>query len=99
MLKHLVVELEWLLIDELVIESFAVCWLDDVALGVHAVLVALLSWLLVLTLELLLLLHCVIVMLHKAFGRGHLKFVDATVIELINCFVEGLTIDTFALVS
>ena len=62
--QDLVVELEWLLIDKLVIESFAVCWLDDVALRVHTVLVALLSRLLVLTLELLLLLHRVIVMLH-----------------------------------
>ena len=66
LLKHLIVELERLLVDQLVIETFAVSWLNDVTLGVDAVLVAFLCWALVLALKLLFLLHSVIVMLYEA---------------------------------
>ena len=66
LLKHLIVELERLLVDKLVIETFAVSWLNDVTLGVDAVLVAFLCWALVLALKLLFLLHSVIVMLYEA---------------------------------
>lgn len=62
--EDLVVELEGLLVNQLVVEALSVGRLHDVALGVDAVLVALLGRGLVLALELLLLLNCVSVMLH-----------------------------------
>ena len=66
LLQHLVVELEWLLVDEFVVETLAIGRLNDVTLRVHAVLVALLCGSLMLTLELFLLLHSVVVMFDEA---------------------------------
>ena len=65
LLQHLVIELERFLLDEVVIEAFAVSWLDNVTLGVDAVLVADLRGSLMLALEFLFLLHSVRVVLDE----------------------------------
>ena len=69
LIEDLVVELEWLLVYKLVIEAFTVGGLDDVTLRVDTVLVADLSWSLVLTLELLFLLDSVIMVVDQAARR------------------------------
>ena len=50
-----------------------------------------------LTLEFLLLLHCVLVVLDEALCWRDIELRDATVIQLINCLVEGLWVDTLPL--
>ena len=63
--EHLIVELQRLLVDQLVVEAFAISWLDNVTLGVNTVLVANLRGRLMLALELLLLLNGVLVVLDE----------------------------------
>ena len=95
--QHLVVELKRLLVDQLVVQPLAVRRLHDVALGVDTVLVALVSRGLVLALELLLLLDRVAVVLDEAARRRGLELVDASVIQLINCLVEGIPVNVVSL--
>jgi len=80
LVQNLVVKLQRLFVDQLVVETFAVCWLNDVALRVNAILVALDGWCLMLALEFLLLLNRVSVVLHEPFRRGNFKLDDAAVV-------------------
>ena len=63
--EYLIVEFQRLFVNQLVVEAFAISWLDNVALGVNAVLVADLRGRLMLALELLLLLNGVLVVLDE----------------------------------
>jgi len=76
----LIVELERLFIDQLVVETFAISRLDDVTLGVDAVLVAFQGRCLVLALELFLLFDCVSVVVDEASGRRHFEFMNTSVV-------------------
>lgn len=95
--ENLIVELERLLINQAVVKTFAVSRLDDVALRVDTVLVAFVGRPLMLFLKLLLLLHRVRVVLHETPRRRDLKLVDSAVVELINCLVECISVDSVAL--
>lgn len=50
-----------------------------------------------LTLEFLLLLHSVLVVLDEALCWRDIELRDATVIQLINCLIKGLWVDTLPL--
>ena len=98
LVQDLVVELEWLLVDELVVKTLAVCGLHNVAFRVNAILVALLSGSLVLTFELFFLLDGVRMVLHKALRWADLELHDASVVQLVNRLVKSLWVDTLSLV-
>ena len=51
-----------------------------------------------LALELFLLFYCVSVVVDEASGRGRFEFSDAAVVQLVDCLVEGVPIDTIPLV-
>ena len=93
MFKNLIIKLHRLLIDQVVVKAYAIGWLDDIALRINAVLGTSLGRILVLTFELLFLLDRVVVMGDQTRGRRYFKLADPTVVQLINGFIEGLTVD------
>ena len=64
--EYLIVEFQRLLVNQLVVETFAISWLNYVALGVYAILVADLRGSLMLALKFLFLFHGVRVVLNEA---------------------------------
>ena len=62
LLQHLVIEFKRLILDQFVVQTSTISRLNDITLGVDAILVAFLCGDLVLALELLFLLHSMIVM-------------------------------------
>jgi len=97
LVKYLVIELQWFLINQLIVEAFAIGRLYNVALRVNAVLIALLGWLLVFALKLFLLFNCMKMMLDETFGRRNIELGDTTVVKFINRFVESVWIDSITL--
>ena len=93
LVQNLVVEFKRLLVDQLVVQSFAVSRLYNIALRVDTILISLLGRCLMLALEFLFLLHSVSVMLNKSFCGRDIEFSDATIVKLIDSFIEGLRVD------
>ena len=62
--EYLVIEFEWLPVDQFVVKAFAVDWLNDVSLSVGGILLANAGHFLMFVSKPELLLHCVLVVLH-----------------------------------
>ena len=97
LVQNLVIEIQWLFVNQLVVEAFAISWLHDVTLRINAVLVSLLRRRLVLALEFLFLLNSVSVVLNKSLGRRYFKLDDASVVQFVDCLIECLWVDTLSL--
>lgn len=86
-----------MLINQLVVEAFAIGRLHNVALGVDTVLVTFLGGLLMLVLEFGFLLYCVQMVLDQSFGRRDIKLVDASIVEFIDRLIEGFGVNLLTL--
>ena len=95
--KNLIIKLQRPRFDQIIVEAFSISWLNDIALRVDVVLISLLGGDLMLVFKFLLLLNRVSVMFDKARGGSHIKLADATIIKLIDSFIESLAVNTLSM--
>jgi len=97
LVEDLIVKLQRLFVDQLVVQAFAVSWLNDVRLRVDGILVSFLSRCLVLTLELFLLFHSVRVVLNETLGRRDFEFANTAIVKFIDRLIESLWVNVLTL--